>query len=309
MTQPAASEPVVHDVSTGLQARASGPALPHFTVESPRNLLCSILFLDLVGYSSRTLDDQVAIKERLNDLVTRVAQGAAADSRLTIDTGDGAAICFLADPEEALRSALLLRDRVRAHEGVTLPVRIGLHIGPVRVVPDINDRINVVGDGINVAQRIMDFAQAGQILASRAYYDVISRIADTAAELFRPEGDHRDKTGRLHELHSVHDGSRRACEPVRPYSLALTRADTALQVDASALDGLQAALARHLGPVASLLVTQALVGCDDAETLLDRLASHVEPAAHRQTFRHAARRCLAQAPGTALNRPGVPPLP
>lgn len=35
-------------------------------------------------------------------------------------------------------------------------------MGPVRVISDINERVNVVGDGINVAQRIMDFAQASR---------------------------------------------------------------------------------------------------------------------------------------------------
>ena len=146
--------------------------------EEQRNLLCTILFLDLVGYSARSLNDQARIKERLNTLVTRVLDTLPADSRLAIDTGDGAALCFMGDPQEALRAAMLLRDLLAQRYGNSLPVRIGLHMGPVRVIEDVNGRVNVVGDGINVAQRIMDFAEPGQIVASRACFDIMSRIAN-----------------------------------------------------------------------------------------------------------------------------------
>src|SRR5690606_24189634 len=86
-----------------------------------------------------------------------------------------------------------------------LSVRIGVHLGPIRMVFDINQRINVVGDGINVAQRIMDFAQPNQIVVSRAYYDVISRISDNATGMFSPLGPHLDKHLRSHDIYAVLD--------------------------------------------------------------------------------------------------------
>jgi class 3 adenylate cyclase len=126
-------------------------------------------------------------------------------SRIMIDTGDGAAICFLGDPEEALQSALLLRDLLVHKYGRKLSLRVGLHLGPIRMVFDINNRVNVVGDGINVAQRIMDFSRPNQIVVSRAYYDVISRITDSAASLFDYLGPHMDKHLRSHEIYAVLD--------------------------------------------------------------------------------------------------------
>jgi len=176
--------------------------------EDQRNLLCTILFLDLVGYSARSLNDQARIKQRLNTLVTRVLDDIPTDTRLAIDTGDGAALCFMGDPQEALRAAMLLRDLLAQRYGHSLPARIGLHMGPVRVIEDVNGRVNVVGDGINVAQRIMDFAEPGQIVASRACFDIMSRIANGTAALFRYVGVHEDKHGRIHELHILQDAAR-----------------------------------------------------------------------------------------------------
>ncbi|MEP6790986.1 MAG: protein kinase, partial [Ramlibacter sp.] len=177
------------------------PSAPSGAVR--KNLLCTIMFLDLVGYSIRSVDDQVAIKKLFNELIGKALKGVPDDTRISIDTGDGAAICFMGDPEEALQSALLLRDLLGQRYGHVLSVRIGLHMGPVRVIADINDRINVIGDGINVAQRVMDFAQPNQVLVSRSYYDVISRITDDTAGMFSNLGQYEDKHGRLHEVFAV----------------------------------------------------------------------------------------------------------
>ena len=293
----------------GVSALASGPALPHFTEAGPRNLLCTVLFLDLVGYSGRTMDEQVDIKQNLNQLVTRAIQDVPPASRLAIDTGDGAAICFLADPDEALRSAMLLRKSIGRRFGSRLPVRIGLHMGPVRVVPDINERINVVGDGINVAQRIMDFAEPGQILASGAYHDVISRITDTAAELFRPAGIHRDKHGRPHDLHEVHEGGHRVAEPPSSYTFTSDAPPDRARLAASALRHIEAELSRLIGPMARVLLARALADSPDIASLPERLASHLEDPAQRASFREATRRWLTGPGRQDLKGPGVPPRP
>jgi len=46
-------------------------------------------------------------------------------------------------------------------------LRMGVHSGPVSAVSDVNDRSNVTGAGINLAQRVMDCGDAGHILVSR----------------------------------------------------------------------------------------------------------------------------------------------
>ena len=48
-----------------------------------------------------------------------------------------------------------------------LHVRMGIHSGPVSGVVDVNERSNVAGRGINMAQRVMDCGDAGHILLSR----------------------------------------------------------------------------------------------------------------------------------------------
>jgi hypothetical protein len=88
-------------------------------------------------------------------------------------------------------------------------VRMGINLGPVKLVKDINGHPNIIGDGINVAQRIMSFARPGQIVVSRSYYDVVSNLASEYAKLFHYEGSRTDKHVREHEIYVVghHEGA------------------------------------------------------------------------------------------------------
>ncbi len=263
-------------------------ALASFDTPSRRNLLCTILFMDLVGYTARSVDDQVAIKGRLNDLVTRTLREAPPEGRLAIDTGDGAALCFLGDPEAALQAALRIREQLGRHGGPPVAVRMGLHLGPVRVVTDVNERTNVIGDGINVAQRIMTLARPGQVLASRAYHDVISRITDDTAGLFRYIGPRPDKHGRLHEVHAV-------TLPAPPVADAASQPLTSRPTSPAALVALEQALCRHLGPMARVLLRQQLDTRCDNDTLVAALCAQIDAPAAREEFRQLALRLLRQA--------------
>jgi hypothetical protein len=84
-----------------------------------------------------------------------------------------------------------------------LLVRMGINLGPVRLVKDINNQPNIVGDGINVAQRVMDFADVGQLLVSRSYYDAVSRISQEYAGMFHYQGSRTDKHVREHEVYAI----------------------------------------------------------------------------------------------------------
>lgn len=271
-------------------SRRSGPG--------SRNFVCTILFLDLVGYSARSVNEQAGLKEGLNTLVAQVLRGIRPDSQLSIDTGDGVALCFPGDPEEALQTALLLRALLTRRQGTSLRMRIGLHMGPVRAVHDINGRVNVVGDGINVAQRIMEFAQPGQVLVSRACFEVISRIGSDSARLFGAAGRCQDKHGRVHELYALVPEAHCLQEPrVRYGGLPPPPRPVFAQP-------LEQALARHIGPLASLLVEQAWASGASVADLVDRLAHHVGATAAREAFRQEARRILSDA---GLSSPGAPP--
>jgi len=171
-----------------------------------RTFICSVLFLDIVEYSQRSVAEQIALKERFNAVLTEAIVGVATDDRIILDTGDGAAVSFLGDPEDTLFAGMSLRDAVAGQDltsGPQLQIRVGVNLGPVRLVKDINGQPNIIGDGINVAQRVMSFAEPGQILVSRSYYDVMARLSEDYAKLFHYEGAKTDKHVREHEVYAI----------------------------------------------------------------------------------------------------------
>jgi len=171
-----------------------------------RTFICSVLFLDIAEYSQRSVAEQIRLKERFNAALTEAITGVATDDRIILDTGDGAAVSFLGDPEDAMFAALSLRDAVAGQDltgGPSLQIRVGVNLGPVRLVKDINGNPNIIGDGINVAQRVMSFADPGQILVSRSYYDVMARLSEDYSQLFHYEGAKTDKHVREHEVYAI----------------------------------------------------------------------------------------------------------
>lgn len=179
--------------------------------QSSRTFIGSVVFVDIIGYSKRTVSEQIMLKDRFTALLSAALTDISPDQRLILDTGDGAALSFLGDPEDALFVSMHLRDMVQRADASAggepgeepLPLRIGINLGPVKLVRDINGHPNIVGDGINVAQRIMGFANEGQIVVSRSFYDVVSVISDEYAKLFRYEGSRTDKHIREHEIYVV----------------------------------------------------------------------------------------------------------
>jgi len=175
----------------------------------PRNraLVASFLFTDLVGYSKGTAVDQYAAKDTLSQILSKNLATLRKEDYRVKDTGDGALIAFPANPEHALYMALAIaEDFERAAQSAGFPsnsLRTGLHIGAVKEAIDLEARPNFVGDGINAAKRIMDFAQPGQITASRAYFEAVSWLDSAYAALFQHLGASDDKHGRAHDLYAI----------------------------------------------------------------------------------------------------------
>ncbi|HEX4986037.1 MAG TPA: adenylate/guanylate cyclase domain-containing protein [Burkholderiales bacterium] len=170
-----------------------------------RTFICSVLFLDIAEYSKKPVSEQIQLKDSFNALIAEAIHDIAVNDRIILDTGDGVAINFLGDPEDALFVAMSLREAFAPRQGEPprLPARVGINLGPVRLVRDLNSQPNIIGDGINVAQRVMGFAQPGQILVSRSYYEVVSHISEGYSKLFKYEGSRTDKHVREHEVYSV----------------------------------------------------------------------------------------------------------
>lgn len=171
-----------------------------------RTLVCSVLFLDIEGYSKKSITEQLNLKRQFNSVLMAALSHVAIDDRIVLDTGDGAAVCFLSDPEDSLFTAINVRDGIASSDAGQTPqmrLRIGINLGPVRLLDDVNGQVNIIGDGINDAQRVMSFGEPGKILVSRSYYEVVSRLSNDYSCLFAYEGMRTDKHVREHEVYAV----------------------------------------------------------------------------------------------------------
>jgi class 3 adenylate cyclase len=281
-----------------------------------RTVICTVVFVDLVDYSSRPVAQQVVFKRHLNEVINRALAQVAEADRLALDTGDGAALCFFGDPEDALFAAANLRQAIRADAGPGVQVRIGINLGPTRIVRDLNGNRNLIGDGINVAQRVMGFAAPNQILVSRSFYEVVSRLSEEYARLFQYAGMHRDKHVREHELYEVHGvtgpggvlESEAAPAPAPP--TAPVREPIAFP--AELLEQVTRALTRHLGPMASVVVERAARQARDTEGLFAAAADSL-PAPARRAFlgevSAAPSRWAPSTPSVARSERPAPPEP
>ena len=142
--------------------------MPEGPKANQRLEIAHVLFIDIVGYSARLTDEQQGLVDRLNQAVRssdEFNRAAAAGRLKKIPTGDGMALIFHDSPEQPVECAVEISRVLKHHPD--LPVRMGVHSGPVSGVTDVNGRINAAGVGINVAQRLMDCGDAGHILVSK----------------------------------------------------------------------------------------------------------------------------------------------
>src|SRR5438128_1461363 len=130
--------------------------------------IAHVLFIDIVGYSKLSINDQHAAVEELNQIVRASEQfqrAEAASRLLKIPTGDGMALVFYTSPEAPAQCAVEISRALKEHP--RLQLRMGIHSGPVSGVVDVNERANLAGAGLNVAQRVMYCGDAGHILLSK----------------------------------------------------------------------------------------------------------------------------------------------
>ncbi|HEU5248174.1 MAG TPA: adenylate/guanylate cyclase domain-containing protein, partial [Candidatus Udaeobacter sp.] len=196
--------------------------------------IAHVLLIDVVGYSKLLVDEQIEFLKELNQIVRNTECFRAAERAgklIRVQTGDGMALLFLHSPEEPVRCALEISRTLKDHPHIQ--VRMGVHSGPVSQVTDVNDRTNIAGAGINIAQRVMECGDAGHILLSK-------HLADDLAEYrhWRPHlhdlGEcevkyglrlhlvnlYKDDLGNPHLPEKLKRGKRwqQAAVPVRPIS-------------------------------------------------------------------------------------------
>jgi TolB-like protein/class 3 adenylate cyclase/Tfp pilus assembly protein PilF len=130
--------------------------------------IAHLLLIDVVGYTKLLVNEQIEVLQELNRIVrnTECFRAAEASGKLIrVSTGDGMALAFFHSPEEPVRCALEISRALQNHPSIRL--RMGVHSGPVNRVRDVNDKTNIAGSGINVAQRVLDCGDAGHILLSK----------------------------------------------------------------------------------------------------------------------------------------------
>ena len=136
-----------------------------------------VLFIDIVGYSKLLIEEQKDCLRRLTEIVlaTPQVQRSSNEQLVRLPTGDGMALVFRDSAEEPAQCAFEIAKSLKEYSEID--VRMGIHSGPVSEVTDLNDRTNIAGAGINMAQRVMDCGDAGHILASRHVADSLESYA------------------------------------------------------------------------------------------------------------------------------------
>src|SRR5438874_6228703 len=130
--------------------------------------IAHVLFIDIVGYSKLSINDQHTAVEELNRIVRASEQfqrAEAANRLIRIPTGDGMVLVFYTNPEAPVQCAAESSRMLKEHP--RLQLRMGIHSGPVSGVVDVNERANLAGAGINMAKRVRDCGDVGHILVSK----------------------------------------------------------------------------------------------------------------------------------------------
>src|SRR5437660_12893394 len=233
-----------------------------------------VLFIDIVGYSKLLIDEQRDYLHTLNEVVRRTDSFRAADAagKLTrLPTGDGMALVFATTPDAPVSCALQINKALRSHP--ELRVRMGIHSGPVSGITDVNDRSNVAGAGINLAQRVMDCGDAGHILLSK-------HVADDLEQ-------YRQWRSHLHDL-----GEREVKHDVRVHVVNLYTDELGNQAVPEKLRQVKAAQVapaiaaseakptrRSRGLTAALIIVAALAGAGGFYIFSNRAGSKASPSA------------------------------
>ena len=219
-------------------------------------------------------------RERRSRLAALVGQAVAAipsSSRLAANTKEGCAVCYVGDPEDALRTAGLL---IAAANDSGLVLHIGINLGPVRVQPEAGGRSRLLGDGVAVAFRVMRFSEPGQILVSGAYQELVAQLRRGAARCFTHLGPRLDPRNRAHELY-VYRAEAHVAPPSQPIP---TLPPTGSDLTAEAGDTAEHLLSRHIGPLARILVRKTLPRATTCEELHRLLADMIPDLPARAAF-------------------------
>ena len=180
--------------------------MPADSASDPQMEIGHVLAMDVVGYSKLLINEQSEMLQRLNEIVRGTNQFRAADAQgklIRLPTGDGIVLVFFNDPQAPIECATEISAALKKYPDI--PLRMGIHSGPISRVLDVNERANVAGAGIDLAQRVMDCGDAGHILLSKRVADDLTAYSRWNAHL-RELGECEVKHGRKISLVNFFNG-------------------------------------------------------------------------------------------------------
>lgn len=244
--------------------------------------LCTVMLLELVVPAGQPPEDPAVLKRLVHELLGKALRGLPEKNRMAIESAGSAVVCFTGDPEDALRSALLLRELLSQRYGNLMSVRIALHLGPVRVTADRNDQVTVTGDGIQHAAHVRDRAQPNEVLVSQAFHELLSRLNPETAELFQYHGPTEEQPLEVYSAipSPISDGVERGAS----FAMTQPQPPNAGLLDAEAVHDIEAELAGYIGPLARVLVRKTESRARNLRELREMLATAIHNRRTREFF-------------------------
>lgn len=273
------------------------------TDKKHRTWLCSVLFTDIVSYTKFDVEEQMDIRRHFYDLVEEELKNYNRDDYITLDAGDGMAICYLGDPEDVLLMALSLRDafiRIKSEQNnINYEVRLGINLGPVKIA-ELQGEKRVIGDAINVANRIMGFAGPNELYISRSYYEVVSHLSKEYFNMFDFVGTREDKHVRKHDVYTVgaatptHEPTEApptisSPAPITPVTMTpniqpAVQKQPQVEHSKESLKQVEQYLSEYIGPLAKVLVKKRAAKAKNITELSELLAKEIETPSERSHF-------------------------
>ncbi|MCI4432477.1 MAG: hypothetical protein JHC41_02565, partial [Nitrosopumilus sp.] len=170
-------------------------------------------FTDIVAGSNPTIPTKEQARKVvvLNELIERTEtfQHRDPNSTVILPTGDGMAIGFSDSPEYPLRLSIQLHKTLSEYNKTKndkekVLLRIGIDIGPVYVLKDLNGQDNVWGPGIILTRRVMDLAGPQNIFCSSRFAEDVRVLSPEYKEIIHPIGDYSIKHGEQLNIFNIY---------------------------------------------------------------------------------------------------------